>query len=310
MPNNTMRAIRMHEFGGPNVLHEEEVPRPMPGAGEVLVRVRAVGVNPYDWKFRKGMFPSGVTLPMTPGSEFAGTVEMLGAGVNGLRAGQDVFAASVAGAYAEYVVTKPATLADKPASLDYVLAATVPVGTTTAWQALFDHGRLQAGQTVLIHGGAGTVGLFAVQLAKWKGATVIATASTKNADFVRSLGANTVVTYDTQRFEDVAHDVDLVLDTIGGDTQQRSFGVLKRGGTLIALTSPPSQDLAARAGVRAEMISMQSSAALLQRIARMIDDGTIRTVVSEVLPLPEAGRAQDDSEHNHHGPGKIVLRVD
>jgi NADPH:quinone reductase-like Zn-dependent oxidoreductase len=310
MPNNTMHAIRMHEFGGPNVLHEEEVPRPSPGAGEVLVRVRAAGVNPYDWKLRKGMFPSGVTLPMTPGSEIAGTVEMLGAGVNGLRAGQDVFGTGGEGAYAQYVVTESTALADKPASLDYIQAAAVPVGTMNAWQALFDHGKLQAGQTVLIHGGSGNVGLFAVQLAKWKGATVIATASAKNADFVRSLGADTVVAYDTQRFEDVVRDVALVLDTIGGDTQQRSFAVLKRGGTLIALTSPPSQDLAARAGVRAEMFGMQSSAALLQRIARMIDDGTIRPVVAEVLPLPEAGRAQDDSEHNHHAPGKIVLRVD
>ncbi|HWZ58974.1 MAG TPA: NADP-dependent oxidoreductase [Gemmatimonadaceae bacterium] len=310
MTGETMHAIRMHAFGGPEVLTEEEIPRPKPGAGEVLVRVRAAGVNPFEWKVRKGAFPSAVQLPATPGTEFAGTVEVVGAGVNGFRPGQDVFGVGASGAYAEYIIGKPAALADKPSSLDYIQAAAVPVGATTAWQALFDHGKLQAGQTVLIHGAAGAVGLFAVQLAKWKGATVIGTGSSKNAEFVRSLGADTFVAYDRQRFEDVVHDVDLVVDTVGGETQQRSFAVLKRGGTLIALPSPPSQDLATRFGVRAEWFSSQASAALLQQFAKLVDDKTIRPVVAEVLPLSEAGRAQDDSEHNHHAPGKIVLRVD
>jgi NADPH:quinone reductase-like Zn-dependent oxidoreductase len=310
MTSDTMRAIRMHEFGGPNVLVEDDVPRPAPGAGEVLVRVRAVGVNPYEWKFRKGTFPSGVTFPLTPGTEIAGTVEMVGAGVSGLRPGQDVFTAAATGAYAEYAVAKAAIVADKPMSLDYLQAASVPVSSMTAWQALFDHGQLQPGQTVLVHGASGMVGLFAVQLAKWKGTTVIGTASSKNVDFVRSLGADTVIAYDTQRFEDIARNVDLVLDTIGGQTQERSFGVLRRGGVLVSLITPPSQALAQQHGVRAENFSMMSNATLLRTIRGLIDDGTIRTVVAEVLPLGDAGRAQDDSEHNHHPPGKVVLRVD
>jgi NADPH:quinone reductase-like Zn-dependent oxidoreductase len=311
MTGETMRAIRMHEFGGPNVLIEETVPRPVPGPGHVLVRVRAIGVNPYEWKLRKGMFPSGVTLPLTPGSEIAGTIETLAGGVSGFRAGEDVFAATGStGAYAEYVAVKSTVLAPKPQSLDYIQAASAPVGTMTAWQALFDHGKLQPGQTVLIHGASGTVGLFAVQLAKWKGATVIATASAKNADFVRSRGADTVVAYDQAQFEDVAHYVDLVVDPIGGETQRRSFGVLKSGGILVALTQPPSPDLARRYGVHPEMMSMQPSGALLATIGTLFDEGVLRASVAEVLPLTDAGRAQDDSEHNRPGPGKIVLRVD
>jgi NADPH:quinone reductase-like Zn-dependent oxidoreductase len=311
MSGETMRAIRMHAFGGPNVLIEETVPRPVPGPGEVLVRIRAVGLNPYEWKIRKGLYPSGITFPLIPGSEIAGTVDTLGGGVTELRVGQDVFAATEGtGAYAEYVVATPAALALKPSTLDYVQAASVPVGTQTAWQALFDHGKLVAGQTVLVHAAAGTVGQFAVQLAKWKGATVIATASSKNTAFVRALGADTVVAYDTEQFDEVAHDVDLVLDPLGGETQRRSFGVLRSGGALVALTQPPSADLVRRYGVHAEIMSMRPSAALLTTIAALIDKGAIRTIVAEVLPLADAGRGQDDSEHNRHAPGKIVLRVD
>jgi NADPH:quinone reductase-like Zn-dependent oxidoreductase len=299
--SETMHAIRMHEFGGPNVLIDEVIPRPTPGPDEVLVRVRAAAVNPYDWKLRKGAFPSGITFPMTPGSEIAGTI------ASGPRSGQDVFSSlGRMGAYAEYVVAKLSVLADKPRSLDYVQAASVPVGSLTAWQALFDHGRLQPGQTVLIHAAAGVVGLFAVQLAKWKGATVIGTASASNADFVRSLGADVVVAYDRERFEDRARDVDLVIDPIGGDTQQRSFTTIKPGGALIALTSPPPQ----RPGIRTEMMSSTASGELLSRIGTLVENGTLRTFVAEVLPLAEAGRAQDDGERGHHSPGKIVLRVD
>jgi NADPH:quinone reductase-like Zn-dependent oxidoreductase len=301
MAGETMHAIRIHEFGGPNVLIDEVIPRPTPGPGEVLVRVRAVGVNPYDWKLRKGTFPSGIKFPMTPGSEIAGTI------ATGPRAGQDVFSAlGRFGAYAEYVVANPSVLADKPSSLDYVQAASVPVGSQTAWQALFDRGQLNTGQTVLIHAAAGVVGLFAVQLAKWKGAEVIATASAANADFVRELGADTVIAYDRERFEDKARDVDLVIDPIGGETQERSFGVIKPGGALIALTSPPPQ----RPGIHAEIMSSKPSADLLGRIGALIDHGTLRTFVAEVLPLAEAARAHEDGERGHHSPGKIVLRVD
>jgi NADPH:quinone reductase-like Zn-dependent oxidoreductase len=301
MAGETMHAIRMHEFGAPNVLIDEVIARPTPGRDEVLVRVRAAAVNPYDWKLRNGMFPSGITFPMTPGSEIAGTI------ASGPQTGQDVFSSlGRQGAYAQYVVVSPSMLADKPRSLDYIQAASVPVASMTAWQALFDHGQLHAGQTVLVHGASGAVGLFAVQLAKWKGATVIGTASAKNADFVRSLGADTVISYDRERFEDRVRDVDLVIDTIGGDTQQRSFAIIKPGGTLVSLTSPPGQ----RPGIRALVMSMEQSRELLGRIAAMVDDGTLRTYVAEVLPLADASRAQEDGERGHHSPGKIVLRVD
>jgi NADPH:quinone reductase-like Zn-dependent oxidoreductase len=311
MTGETMRAIRMHQFGGPNVLIEETVPRPVAGPGQVRVRIRAVGVNPYEWKLRKGMFPSGVTFPLTPGSEIAGTVDTVGDGVSGFHVDDDVFAATgTMGAYAEYLVVNPAVLALKPRSLDYLQAASAPVGTMTAWQALFDHGKLQIGQTALVHGASGTVGLFAVQLAKWKGAKVIGTASAKHTDLVRSRGADAVVAYDQQQFEDVAHDIDLVVDPIGGETQRRSFAVLKSGGALVALTEPPSQDLARRYGVHAEIMSMRPSATLLTTIAGLFDQGLLRTSVAEVLPLADAARAQDDLEHNRPGLGKIVLRVD
>lgn len=301
MPTETMHAIRMHEFGGPDVLKDEVIARPTPGPNEVLVRVRAAAVNPYDWKLRKGLFPSGITFPMTPGSEIAGTI------ASGPRTGQDVFSSMGRfGGYAQYAVASPTVLVEKPKTLDYVQSASVPVGSMTAWQALFDHGQLRAGQTVLIHAASGVVGAFAVQLAKWKGATVIGTASSQNADFVRSLGADTVVSYDREKFEDRAHDVDLVVDPVGGQTQQRSYGVIKQGGTLVALTSPPEQ----RPGIRAVIMSMKPSAELLGRIAAMVDDGTLRTFVAEVQPLADAGRAQDDGDRGHHSPGKIVLRVD
>jgi NADPH:quinone reductase-like Zn-dependent oxidoreductase len=301
MALETMHAIRMHEFGGPDVLTDEVIARPTPGPNEVLIRVRAAAVNPYDWKLRKGMFPSGITFPLVPGSEIAGTI------ASGPRVGQDVMSSlGHYGAYAQYVVAKPAVLTDKPHTLDYVQAASVPVGSLTAWQALFDHGHLEQGQKVLIHGASGIVGAFAVQLAKWKGATVFASASAANSAFVRSLGADTVIAYDRERFDDRARDVDLVIDPIGGDTQRRSLAIIKPGGALIALTQPPP----AVPGIRTEIMSMTQNGPLLNRIATMIDDSQLRTFVAAVYPLADVGRAQADSESGHHPPGKIILRVD
>ncbi len=215
----TTQAIRVHAYGGPEQLKLEQLPRPVPQAGEVLVHVHAAGVNPIDWKLRAGFlkdfFPQ--SFPHIPGRDLAGIVEEVGPGVTTFQKGQAVFGQSANGSYTEYAVASVQTLALKPETISFDEAATIPVGATTAWQGLFDHGQLQSGQRVLILGAAGGVGLFAVQLARWKGAQVIGTASTANLDFVRSLGAETVIDYTTTAVERAVHDVDLVLDTVGGE---------------------------------------------------------------------------------------------
>jgi len=263
MPQETMWAIRVHQYGGPEQLRLERIPRPAPLAGEVLIRVYAAGVLPAEWKMRQGLFRAFMptALPYIPGSAMAGVVEEVGRGVSGFEVGQAVFGRSVHGSYAEYTTTAvappaltPATfslLAAKPAGLSFVEAATISGGATTAWQALFVDGGLQEGQRVLIHGAAGGVGSFAVQFARWKGAQVIGTASAANQELVRSLGAHTVIDYAATPFEQVAQDVDFVLDTIGGETMRRSLHVVRRGGTLVSLLEPPPQEQAQERGIRA-----------------------------------------------------------
>src|SRR3989442_2519520 len=274
MSQRMMQAIRVHQYGGPEQLKLEQVPCPEPQLGEVLVRVYATGVLPIEWKIRQGLFHAfnPATFPYIPGSAFAGVVEEVGSLVSTFRSrhqsrppttlprlppvrrparrGQAVFGRSSKGTYAEYTTVSGETLALKPESLSFHEAATISGGATTAWEALFDRGGLQAGQRVLILGAAGGVGSFAVQFARWKGAQVIGTTSTANVDFVRSLGAETVVDYTSTAFEQVVHDVDLVLDTIGGETLQRSMNVVKRGGTLVALLEQPSQEKAQERGIR------------------------------------------------------------
>ncbi len=232
-----MRAIHVHAYGGPEALRLEEAPRPEPQAGEVLMRVHAVGVLPVEWKIRQGLFRSfqPVTFPYISGSAFAGVVKSVGAGVTAFAPEQAVFGRSATGAYAEYVTAAVEALALKPDTLSFDEAASISGGATTAWTALFDNARVQAGQRVLIHGAAGGVGSFAVQFARWKGAQVIGTASTANLEFVRSLGAETVIDYTTVPFEQVARDVDVVLDTLGGETLRRSMQVVRPGGVLVSL---------------------------------------------------------------------------
>src|SRR5438552_10859432 len=241
MSTQTMRAVQVHHYGGPEQLKLEEKPRPQPQTGEVLVRVYAAGVNPIDWKIRQGLMKESrpVTFPYTPGIEVAGLVEDIGPTETTFEIGQAVFGQIAEGAYAEFLTVPVEALALKPKTLNFVEAATVPVGATTAWRALFDNGRLTSGQRVLIQGAAGGVGLFAVQLAKWKGAQVICTASTANLDFVRSLGADTVVDYTTTPVESVVQDVDLVLDGVGGETLLSSLATIRHGGTLISLAGLP-----------------------------------------------------------------------
>src|ERR1700757_2215884 len=242
--HQTMKAIRIHNYGGPEVLKYENAPRPIPQASELLIRVHAAGVNPIDWKVREGhmkdFWPH--KFPLILGWDLSGVVEELGRGVSRFKISDEVYSLpdpTRDGAYADYIVVCESELALKPNSLHHIRAAAVPLAALTAWQSLFDTAQLQPGQRVVIHAGSGGVGHFAVQLAKWKGAYVFATASTRNQDLLRQLGVDEPIDYSQQRFEDVARNIDIVLDTIGDETQARSWSVLKKGGVLVSLVQPP-----------------------------------------------------------------------
>lgn len=307
-----MKAIRIHQYGGPEVLAQVEMQRPAPGANEVLIKVHAASVNPFDWKARAGyvkeFFP--LTFPTTLGSDVSGTVEEVGPGVALFKRGDEVYASLglEGGGYAEYAVAKETIVAEKPRTLDYVQAAAVPTGGITAWQALFEVAQLRAGQKVLIHGAAGGVGNFAVQFAKAKGAYVIGTASSRNQLLLHELGVDKTVDYNKTRFEEVVRDADVVLDTIGGDTQERSFKALKKGGSLVSIVQRPSQDLATKYRVRAVFYGAHPSSSDLAEIAKLIDSGKVKPVVETVLPLAEARQAHELSQSGH-ARGKIVLKA-
>src|SRR5882757_1341040 len=315
-PPQTMKAIRIHNYGGPEVLQYEDAPRPKPQAGEVLVRVKAAGVNPIDWKVREGhmkdFWPH--KFPLILGWDLSGVVEEVGPGpvaAGRFKIGDEVYSIpdpTRNGAYADYIVVRESELALKPNSLHHIRAATVPLAALTAWQALFDTAQLQPSQRVLIHAGSGGVGHLAVQLAKWKGAYVFATASTKNQDLLRELGVDGPIDYTQQRFEDIARKIDIVLDTIGGETQERSWSVLKKGGNLVSLVQPPSEEKAKELGVRAVFVGGRPNGGQLAEIAKIIDSGKLAPVIDRILPLSEAGRAHELSQSGHIR-GKIVLRV-
>jgi NADPH:quinone reductase-like Zn-dependent oxidoreductase len=308
-----MNAIRMHSYGGPEVLQYEDAPRPQIRKGEVLVRVHAAGVNPLDWKVRSGSMNGFIQhkLPLIPGWDVSGVVEEAGPGVSQFMKGDEVFAMADPtrdGAYADYIAVRATALAKKPKSLHHVRAAATPLSALAAWRSLFDLGHLQSGQRILIHGGSGGVGHFAVQFAKWKGGYVIATSSTKNHELLRKLGADETIDYTTQKFEDAANKIDIVLDTVGGETQERSWLVLKEGGVLISLVQRPSEQKARRFGVRGIMCSVEPDGAQLSKIAKLIDSSKLRPTIDRILPLSEARRGHELSQ-NGHIHGKIVLRV-
>jgi NADPH:quinone reductase-like Zn-dependent oxidoreductase len=312
LEKRNMKAIRIHQYGGPEVLAQVEMRRPSPGPDEVLIKVHAASVNLVDWKIRAGHMKDflPLALPATLGSDVSGTVEEAGSGAVRFKRGDEVYASLglEGGGYAEYAVAKEAIVARKPAILDHAQAAAVPVAGLTAWQALFEVAQLRAGQKVLIHAAAGGVGSFAVQFAKAKGAHIVGTASSKNQSFLRELGVDEAVDYQQARFEDVVGDADVVLDTIGGDTQERSFKALKKGGILVSIVQPPSQELAAKYGVRALFYGAHPSSSDLAEIAGLIDAGEVQTVVDTVLPLAEARRAHELSQSGH-ARGKIVLKA-
>jgi NADPH:quinone reductase-like Zn-dependent oxidoreductase len=308
----TMKAVRFHAFGDPGVLRVEDVPKPSAQPGEILVRVHAAGVNPVDWKIRSGAARGlNPTLPQIPGFDVSGVVDAIGPEVTSFAVGDEVFAylsLKRGGAYAEYVTVPASDAAQKPKKVDHVHAAAVPLAALTAWQALFDTAGLKAGDTVLVHGGAGGVGHFAVQLAKHKGAKVIATASEKNHAFLRELGADVLIDYRTQKFEEIAKDVDVVLDTVGDDTLERSYAVLKKGGFVVSIVEPPKKETLAERGVRGAVILVKPDGKELAEIAALIDSGKVRPEVSEIVPLAEAKRAHELSQGGHTR-GKIVLKI-
>lgn len=305
-----INVIRFHEYGGPEALKLERIPCPEPKDEEVLIRIHAAGVLPADWKLRQGLFKEvrSIQFPYIPGTSFAGVVEDVGAGVTNFRKGQQVFGRSTTGTYAEYTVASTDFLVLKPHSISFDEAATISGGAATAWQALMYDGGLKAGDRVLVHGAAGGVGLFAVQFAKWKGAHVIGTVSAANVDFVRSLGAETVIDYTSTSFEQVVQDVDLVLDTVGGETLERSWSVVKTGGTIVSLLEQPSLEKAKGLGIKALKPSQLSTKEDLETIAHLFEEEIVKTFIARTFSLHEAGFAHELSQRGH-GRGRIVLHI-
>jgi NADPH:quinone reductase-like Zn-dependent oxidoreductase len=308
-----MRAVHAHEFGPPETLAVATVPVPTAGPGELLVRVHAAGVNPVDAQIRSGRVRSfaGGGFPYPLGFDVSGDVVTVGPGVTRFSAGDEVFALldlRRGGGYAEYAVVKEEEAAPKPAGLSHVEAASLPLVALTAWQALFETADLQPGQTVLIHAGAGGVGSVAVQLARWRGARVIATASPHNHEFLRELGADVVVDYRTQRFEDFARDADVVLDPVGDETQLRSLEILRDGGILVSIVGLTPDPREGERRARRQSILVRPHAEQLGRIAELVETGRLRPIVSHVLPLERADEAHEQSETGQTR-GKIVLEV-
>jgi NADPH:quinone reductase-like Zn-dependent oxidoreductase len=308
-----MKAARIHAYGGTEVLSYEDAPRPIIGEDEVLIHVYATSVNPFDCAVRAGYMAAyfNYSLPLILGTDVSGIVEEVGAGVTHFAPGDGVYTRAGVfrdGAYADYVVVAASDVAIKPQSLDHIHAAAIPHAVLTAWQALVAEANLAKGQTVLIHAAAGGVGHIAAQLARLRGAKVIGTASV-NIDLLRELGVDEVIDYSTTAFEDVVHDADVVLDLVGGETQQRSWGVLKPGGILVSTVQPPSAETAAAHGVRQAMVaSAPPIGETLAEVATLVDAGQIKPVVSTILPLHEIRTAHEMIE-GRHTRGKLVLQV-
>jgi NADPH:quinone reductase-like Zn-dependent oxidoreductase len=321
-----MKAIRLLEYGGQLVF--EDIPKPAIARDEILVKVKSTAANHLDLVEASGaarqILP--INLPWIPGHEFSGTVEQIGAEVKSCAPGDAVFGTTTGmGAYAEYLAVKSAAIAKKPSNISFEEAASVPVAAQTAWQGIFTHGHLGKGQTILIHGGAGAVGAYAVQLASHAGATVIATASHADESYLKSIGASQVIDYRNAQFEQVLVErVDVVFDLVGGDTQKRSFLVLKEGGYLVAATQPVSQEEAAKHHVTGTMMRLAPSGDTLGKIAQLLEDGTIRPDVATVYPIQDTAQAWKDiaanlpgvhgispssPEARRNSHGKIVLRV-
>jgi NADPH:quinone reductase-like Zn-dependent oxidoreductase len=308
-----MRALRMHEYGAAEVLRIEKAPAPTPQPGQVRIRVHAVGVNPIDWKIRSGKLQKhySVPLPYIPGRDISGTVDSIGSAVTQWKIGDEVMALADGGGFAEYVVVAEGDITRKPARLTHEEAAGIPVASLTAWRTLIEVANLQKNQRVLIHGGAGGVGSTAVQLAHWRGAHVIATASKGNHEYLKSLGADEVIDYRTTRFEDAARNIDVVLDTVGGDTLARSPAVLRQGGMLLTIVGRPSPQTCSERKIRCPDWAAQSptyAGEQLQQLGRLFDAGILKMTIEAVFPLDGANAALALSEMGR-ARGKIIVKV-
>jgi len=305
-----MKAVRIHEFGGPDRVQIEEVATPKVTRGKALVRIHAAAVNPVDWMVREHLYnPKGADrVPLTLGQDFAGVIEKIGSdSQTSLREGDEVFG-EVFGSFAEYALVPLKDLVKKPRSLDFKIAASLPMPALTAWQAIIDTAGAKPGMRFLIHGASGGVGSFAAQFARWKDAEVAATASEPSFDFLRSIGVDPIIDYRRERFEEKLRDIDVVLDPLGGDTQARSWSVLKRGGMLINLIGEIDEEAAKRAGVRAVDFGMEYDVQDLEQIAALVESGAIRPHISKVLPLDQAKQAMDLNQQGK-SHGKIVLEI-
>jgi alcohol dehydrogenase len=310
-----MKAAQINSYGGVDALTvNNDTDKPSAGPGQVLVEVYAAGLNPFDWKVREGYMKDFIplTFPATLGGDVAGVVAAVGEGVDGFEPGQAVYgqagAASGQGSYAEFTPVKAEQLANKPESINFVEAAALPLAGTSAYQALVDHMNLQAGQKVLIHGAAGGIGSYAVQIAKHIGANVVATASAEEADFVKSLGASEVIDYKNQDFSELVRDADAVFDTVGGETNSKSYQALKPGGVLVSMVEEANQELTQKYNLRAIHQSSKTTPERLAKVAELVDQGAIKIQVDKVFPLDQAAEALEYLKTGHP-KGKVVLQV-
>jgi NADPH:quinone reductase-like Zn-dependent oxidoreductase len=308
----TMDVVRIETFGAPNVMKFQKLPVPEPRGDELLLKIHAASINPVDYKIREGKYPAVKSdkLPYVLGRDVSGVVEACGDQMREWKRGDEVYAmlGIDRGSYAEHVIVRANEAASKPMSLDHIAAAAVPLAGLTAWQGLFRYGELKRGQRVLIHGGSGGVGHFAIQFAKAKGAHVITTVSEKHFDFVREIGADQAIDYKKQKFEDIVRDVDLVFDLIAGETQDRSWGLLKKGGILVSTLTEPSQEKARQFGVYGTRYTVKENGDELREIAALIDGGEVKPKVTKTFEFRDAAAAQEYVE-NGHTEGKVVLKI-
>ncbi len=308
-----MKAVRIHSYGDASVLQHEDAPVPAIEPSDVLIKVVAASVNPVDWKIRQGYLQQLISYPMplTLGWDVSGVVAAVGAEVTEFKVGDAVYSRPDIkrnGSYAEYIAVRASEVAHKPNTIPHAAAASLPLAGITAWEALITQGHISAGQRVLIHAGSGGVGSLAIQLAKTRGAYVIATTSGKNAALVKSLGADEVIDYRSQNFAEQLSNIDLVLDTLGGDVQEASWSVLKPNGLLVSIVSPPTAERAQAAGARGAFIFIEPSAQILREYAKLVDAGLIRPLVGAEFALKDTAKAHALSESGR-AIGKIVINV-
>jgi NADPH:quinone reductase-like Zn-dependent oxidoreductase len=305
---STMKAIQAHDYGGPEVLGLEQAQLPQPNADQVLIKLKAAGVNPADWKYRSGAYKQFMPLqfPWTPGMEGSGIIEVVGANVTTFKQGDEVYGI-VTGGYAEYAIAKASEIQPKPHGLTFEEAASVPVGALTAWGAVIDAAQVDLGQRVLVHGAAGGVGAYAVQLARWKGAYVTGTASARNLEFAKSLGVEDVIDYQAVPFETVVHDIDVVIDTVGGDLPERSFQVLHSGGIFVTVAARLAEDAGQAQKVKA-VGAGRAPAENLKQISELIEAKQLKPVTGALFPLAKAREAHELSQMGH-GRGRIILQI-